>query len=76
MIDRLLLRRLYNLLPHNQPEYDPDKDPVIQNIKSVSTNVDRITEKLLIRRNDLATTLINVPIPIIEHPHRKRAPNG
>lgn len=73
MIDRLLLRRIYNLLPHNQPEYDPDKDPAIQKIRNVSDTVDRVTEKVIIRRNDIANTLGNIPLPILEHPPRRQA---
>lgn len=71
MIDRLLLRRIYNLLPHKQPEYNPDTDPVIQKIQGVSDTVDRVTEKVMIRRNDLANTLVSIPFPILEHPHRR-----
>lgn len=73
MIDRLLLRRMYNLLPHKQPEYNPDKDPVIQKIRGVSDTVDRVTEKVIIRRNDLANTLGGIPLPIFEHPPRRQA---
>ena len=59
MIDRILLRRIYKMLPGKAEPYDPENDPVIQQVNSVSDTIDRITDK--IRRNDLADSVMHYP---------------